>query len=89
MRLGCIVQPCACGDPLETVLREVELGLLEYADQVGEPIHHRLSFARLVRVVEVGKVATGEAFVRLDQLSPQSQDLLANPTAQPNAPVTE
>ena len=43
------------------VLREVELGLLEDADQVGQAIHHRLAFAELVRVVEVGEVAAGEA----------------------------
>ena len=46
-----------------TVLREIQLGLLEDADQVGQAIHHRLAFAELVRVVEVGEVAAGQAGV--------------------------
>jgi hypothetical protein len=52
---------------LGAVLREVELGLLEDPDQVGQAIHHRLTFAELVRVVEVGEVAAGEARVGVDQ----------------------
>jgi len=49
------------------VLREVELGLLEDADQVGQAIDHRLAFAELVGVVEVREVAAGEPSVGVDQ----------------------
>ena len=61
------------------VLREVELGLLEDADQVGQAIDHRLAFAELVRVVEVGKVAAGEPRVGVDQrLDDLGVDLVAD-----------
>ena len=49
------------------VLREVELGLLEDADQVAEAVDHRLAFAELVGVVEVGEVAARELGVGVDQ----------------------
>ena len=61
------------------VLREVELGLLEDADQVGQAIHHRLAFAELVRVVEVGEVAAGKPRVGVDQrLDDLGVDLVAD-----------
>jgi len=64
---------------LGAVLREVELGLLEDADQVGQAIHHRLAFAELVGVVEVGEVAAGEARVGFDQrLDDLGVDLVAD-----------
>ena len=64
---------------LRAVLREVELGLLEDADEVGQPVDHRLAFAELVRVVEVGEVAAGEAGVRVDQrLDDLGVDLVAD-----------
>ena len=64
---------------LRAVLREVELGLLEDADQVGQAIDHRLAFAELVRVVEVGEVAAGEAGVGVDQrLDDLGVDLVAD-----------
>ena len=44
---------------LSAVFREIQLGVLEDADEVGEALHHRLPLAELVRVIEVGKVAAG------------------------------
>ena len=38
------------------VLREVEGGVLEDGDEVGEPVHHLLAAAELRRVVEVGHI---------------------------------
>ena len=46
---------------LGAVLREVELGLLTDADEVGQALHHGLAFAELVRVVEVGEVAARQS----------------------------
>ena len=64
---------------LGAVLREVELGLLEDADQVGQALHHRLPFAELVRVVEVGEVAAGQPRVGVDQrLDDLRVDLVAD-----------
>ena len=64
---------------LGAVLREVELGLLEDADQVGQAIHHRLAFTELVRIVEVREVAAGEACVGVDQrLDDLGVDLVAD-----------
>ena len=48
-------------------LEKSSSGLLEDGDQVGEPIHHLLAAAELVRVVEVGEVAAGELGVGVDQ----------------------
>ena len=62
---------------LGAVLREVELRLLKDADQVGEAIHHRLSLAQLVRVVEIGEVAAGEAGGGHVHLLPFERDALA------------
>ena len=45
------------------VLREVEFWLLEDVDEVGQALHHRLAFAKLVGIVEVGEVAAGQAGV--------------------------
>ena len=64
---------------LGAVLREVELGLLEDADQVGQALDHRLAFAELVRVVEVGEVAAGEPGVGVDErLDDLGVDLVAD-----------
>ena len=52
---------------LGAVLREVEFGLLEDADQVGELLHHVLAFAELVGVVEVGEVTFRQAGVGIHQ----------------------
>lgn len=51
---------------LGPILREVERGVLEDGDQVGQALHHGIAFAELVRVVEVWEVAAREARVGLD-----------------------
>lgn len=64
---------------LGTVLREIEFGLLEDADEVGEALHHRIAFAELIGIVEVGEVTTGEAAVGLNQrLDDLRIDLIAD-----------
>ena len=63
---------------LGAVLREIEFGLLEDADEVGQAIHHRLAFAELVRIVEVGEVAARQARVGVDQ---RLDDLRVDPVA--------
>lgn len=52
---------------LGAVLREIQLRFLENADQVRQPVHHRLAFAELVRIVEVGEVAAGEPLIGLHE----------------------
>ena len=64
---------------LGSVLREIQLGLLEDADQVAEAIHHRLTFTELVRVIEVREVAACKTGVGVDQgLNDLCVDLVAN-----------
>ena len=63
---------------LGAVLREVELGLLEDADQVGQALNQRRALAELVGVVEVGKVAAREPLVGVDQ---RLDDLRVDPVA--------
>ncbi len=50
-----------------SVLREVEFWLLKNADQIGQAIDHRLAFAKLVRVVEIGEVTAGEPCVGFNE----------------------
>ncbi len=63
---------------LGSVLREVELRLLEDGDEVGQAIDHCLTFAEFVWVVEAGKVAAGQASVGVDQ---RLDDLAVDPVA--------
>ena len=64
---------------LGAVLREVELRLLENPNQVGQAVHHRLTFAQLVGIVEVWEVAASEARVGVDQrLDDLGVDLVAD-----------
>ena len=64
---------------LGAVLREVELGLLEDADQVGQPLHHGRAFAQLVGVIEVREIAAGQAAVGVNQrLDDLGVDLVAD-----------
>jgi hypothetical protein len=48
------------------VLREIERWVLEDGDKVAELLDLLRSVAEFVRVVEIGKVAAGEAGVRVD-----------------------
>jgi hypothetical protein len=66
---------------LGAVLREIEFGFLEDADQVAQAIDHRLTLAQLVRVVEIGKVGAREPTVGVDQR-------LDDPGVDPVADVT-
>ena len=54
------------------VLREVEGGILEDGDEVGEALHHLLAAAELVRVVEVRHVG------QLVRLSERPENLLVD-----------
>ena len=64
---------------LRAVVREIQLGLLEDADEVGEAIHHRLPLAQFVRVVEVGEIAASKARVGVDErLDDLGIDLVAD-----------
>ncbi len=64
---------------LGAVLGEIECGLFEDGDEVGEAVHHVLAFAELVRVVEVREVAAGEAGVLVDErLDDLRVDLVAD-----------
>ena len=54
------------------VLREVEGGVLEDGDEVGEALHHLLAAAELVRVVEVRHVG------QLVRLRERPEDLLVD-----------
>ena len=49
------------------VARKVQLRLLEDGDQVGQPVDHRLAFAQLVGIVEVGEVAGRQLLVGAEQ----------------------
>ena len=48
------------------VFGEIQFGLLEDADKIGEPIYHRLPLAEFIRIVEIGEVAAGKAWVGVD-----------------------
>ena len=64
---------------LGSVLREIQLGLLENANQIAQAIHHRLTFTELVRVIEVREVAACKARIGIDQwLNDLCIDLVAN-----------
>ncbi len=59
--------------------REIEGGVLEDGDEVAEALDLRLALAEFVRVVEVGKVAAGEAGVGVDErLDDLGVDLVAD-----------
>ena len=54
-------------------------GFWKMAIRLREAIHHRLPFAELVRVVEVGEVAAGEPGVGVDErLDDPGVDLVAD-----------
>ena len=57
------------------VLREIEGGILEDGDQVGEALDHLLATAELVGVVEVGEVGLGELRVGLGE---RAEDVLVD-----------
>jgi hypothetical protein len=66
---------------LGAVFREIQLRLLEDADEVGEAVHHRLPLAQLVRIVEIWKVAAGETGIGVDQrMDDLGVNLVANVT---------
>ena len=64
---------------VRAVFGEIELRLLEDADQVCQFFHHRGSFAKFIRVVEVGEITAGEPGVGVDErLDDLGIDLVAN-----------
>ena len=63
---------------IRAVFREIQLGLLEDGDKVGEPLDHGVSLAELVGVVEVREVALGQPGVGLDE---GLDDVLVDPVA--------
>ncbi len=64
---------------LGAVAAEIEGGVLENGDQVGEAVHHLLAPAELVGVVEVGDVDHAlEHRVRVGQPADDLVDLIAN-----------
>lgn len=64
---------------LGAVLCEVELRVVEDGNEVAKAVHARLAVAKLSGVVEVGKVAAGEAGVGVDQrLDDLGVDLVAD-----------
>ena len=64
---------------LGAVLREIQLRLLEDGDEVGKALHLGRPLAEFVRVVEVGKVAAGQARIGVDErLDDLRVDLVAD-----------
>ena len=64
---------------LGAVLREIERGVLEDGDEIAELLDLLGAIAELVRVVEVGEVAAGEAGVGVDErLDDLGVDLVAD-----------
>ena len=64
---------------LGAVLGEIQLGLLEYADEVGEAFDPFLPFAQFLRIVEVGEVAASQARIGVDErLDDLGVDLVAD-----------
>ena len=64
---------------LGAVLREIQFRLLEDGDEVGQTLDLRRTIPKFVRIVEVGKIASCQALICIDErLDDLGVDLVAD-----------
>lgn len=52
---------------ISTVPGEIERGAVDYIDQIGDAVYHRLTFTKPVGVIEVWKITSGQSRVAVYQ----------------------